>query len=51
VYDVTDANSYDKVKQWIVELRKFLPLDVPILIAGNKCDLPNKVIDTEDAEV
>ena len=50
VYDITDANSYDRVKQWMVELKKFLPQDTPILIAANKCDLPNRVVDLDEAE-
>ena len=39
VYDITDRDSYDKVRTWVDELRLFLPKDTPIAIAGNKCDL------------
>jgi GTPase SAR1 family protein len=34
----------------VKELKKYLPLDTPIVIAGNKCDLPNRMIPIERAE-
>ena len=39
VYDVTDADSFQKVKTWVRELRKMLGGGVSIAIAGNKSDL------------
>ena len=37
--------------QWVAELRNYLPATIPILIAGNKCDLyNNKQIDDETAK-
>jgi len=50
VYDITDSDSFDKVQTWVEELRLYLPKDTPIAIAGNKYDLPNRQIETEDAE-
>ena len=50
VYDVTDADSFDKVKIWSVELRKYLEGDTPIVIAGNKCDMPTRTVDLAVAE-
>ncbi len=50
VYDITDQDSFTKVNTWIKELRKYLPLDTPIVIAGNKCDMSNRVISIADAE-
>jgi GTPase SAR1 family protein len=32
------------------ELKTYLPEGTPILIVGNKCDLPNRQINIEDAE-
>jgi GTPase SAR1 family protein len=34
VYDITDRDSYDKVRNWVKELRINLSSDTPILIAG-----------------
>lgn len=36
--------------QWVTELKNYLPLDTPIIIAGNKCDIPTKAISKEMAE-
>lgn len=40
VYDITDPDSFGKVNSWVKELRKYLTADTPIIIAGNKCDMP-----------
>jgi len=46
VYDITDAESFNKVKKWIKELRKIVGNDIVIVIAGNKVDLErNRQVD------
>jgi GTPase SAR1 family protein len=50
VYDITDQDSFTKVNTWLKELRKYLPQETPIIIAGNKCDVQNRVIPLEEAE-
>ena len=42
VYDVTDSESFLRVKKWVKELRKIGGDNVQICIAGNKCDLRDK---------
>lgn len=42
VYDITDVDSFDRVNTWIKELRKYLPKETPLIIAGNKCDMVNR---------
>jgi Ras-related protein Rab-21 len=39
VYDITDAESFRKVRTWVRELRRIVGDDISICIAGNKCDL------------
>lgn len=39
VYDITDEDSFQKVKNWVKELRKMLGNDISLCIAGNKIDL------------
>lgn len=39
VYDITDEDSFRKVKSWVKELRKMLGTDVCLRIIGNKTDL------------
>ena len=40
VYDITDCDSFTKVKTWVKELRKMLgPENISLAIVGNKIDL------------
>eukprot|EP00761_Pharyngomonas_kirbyi_P013629 gb/GECH01013658.1/.p1 GENE.gb/GECH01013658.1/~~gb/GECH01013658.1/.p1 ORF type:complete len:223 (+),score=51.94 gb/GECH01013658.1/:1-669(+) len=41
VYDITDHDTFDKVKDWVKELRGIVGNDIVLCIAGNKCDLRN----------
>ena len=50
VYDITDADSFTKVKQWVKELRKMVGNDIQIAVAGNKVDLERqRTVAEEDA--
>ncbi|RKF78727.1 GTP-binding protein ypt5 [Golovinomyces cichoracearum] len=56
VYDITQASSLDKAKQWVKELQRQANENIIIALAGNKLDLvtssPDKrTISTADAEV
>jgi len=51
VYDITDADSFARVQNWVRELRKMLGNDVTLVLAGNKCDLERmRVVALTDAE-
>jgi len=55
VYDITQASSLDKAKQWVKELQRQANENIIIALAGNKLDLvtdqPDKrAITTADAE-
>lgn len=39
VYDITDEESFLKVKSWVRELQKMLGNEIKLAIAGNKSDL------------
>ena len=50
VYDITDAESFNKVKNWVKELRKIVGNDIILVIAGNKIDLEkNRNVDEQEA--
>jgi small GTP-binding protein len=50
VYDVTSRDSFDKVTDWIQEVRRYVPT-VPLIVVGNKCDLIEKrQVPTETGE-
>eukprot|EP00657_Telonema_sp_P-1_P011725 TRINITY_DN716_c0_g2_i1.p1 TRINITY_DN716_c0_g2~~TRINITY_DN716_c0_g2_i1.p1 ORF type:complete len:168 (+),score=35.58 TRINITY_DN716_c0_g2_i1:173-676(+) len=38
VYDVTDGESFEKVKTWVKELKKMVGKPLKLSIVGNKCD-------------
>merc|ERR1711973_374073 len=42
VYDITDEDSFQKVKVWVKELRRMVGSDISLVIAGNKVDLERK---------
>jgi small GTP-binding protein len=39
VYDVTKTKTFEKVENWIIDLRQKTSLNIPIILAGNKSDL------------
>ncbi|OVA08081.1 Small GTPase superfamily [Macleaya cordata] len=51
VYDVTEMESFNNVKQWLNEIDRYANDSVCKLLVGNKCDLvENKVVETETAK-
>jgi Ras-related protein Rab-21 len=51
VYDITDEESFKKVKTWVKELRRIVGEEIDISIAGNKIDLQrNRKVDEEEAK-
>lgn len=51
VYDITDEDSFFKVKNWVKELKKMLGEDIALCIAGNKIDLEkDRHVDASEAD-
>mmetsp|Transcript_49192 Transcript_49192/g.76788 ORF Transcript_49192/g.76788 Transcript_49192/m.76788 type:complete len:198 (-) Transcript_49192:348-941(-) len=44
VYDVTDNESFNNVKQWMNEIDKYASDKVNKMLVGNKCDLTSKKV-------
>lgn len=52
VYDVTDQDSFNNVKQWLNEIDRYASENVNKLLVGNKSDLTSKkVVDFNTAKV
>lgn len=51
VYDITDEDSFHRVKNWVKELKKMLGNDISLCIVGNKTDLEkDRHVQVEQAE-
>lgn len=51
VYDITDEDTFQKVKNWVKELKKMLGSEICLAIAGNKVDLEkDRNVAIEEAE-
>ena len=50
VYDITDAESFNRIKKWVKELRKIVGNEITLSIAGNKTDLEkNRAVNEAEA--
>lgn len=48
VFDLTDAGSYTKAKQWLHELRDVHQDKIYMILVGNKCDLQSIIVIPEE---
>ena len=42
VFDITDRDSFDHIRNWIVDIDKFAKEGVLRILVGNKCDLSHE---------
>eukprot|EP00736_Rhodelphis_marinus_P006180 Rmarinus@m.423 len=49
VFDITDMDSFTRVKNWVKELRKIVGNNIALVIAANKIDLEKQRCVTQEA--
>ena len=50
VFDITEKDSFDHVKNWVADIDKFAKQGVLRILVGNKCDLEKqRIISKEEA--
>ena len=51
-YDITDINSFNKLRHWIKEIDEAAPENVIKILVGNKCDVENSLrqVSIEDGQ-
>jgi Ras-related protein Rab-8A len=49
-YDCTDENSFKNIRNWVKQIEQHASSDVAKILIGNKCDRPDKKIETEQGE-
>ena len=49
MFDLTRRQSFQSLDGWLQEVRGKAPDSTPIVLAGNKCDLPNRCVEHDEA--
>ena len=47
VFDLTNQKSFDDLEKWYTKIEQNCESKVVVMLIGNKCDLPNRVISYE----
>ncbi len=51
VYDVTERNSFEKVREWMKQIQQNTNKEkIGIILVGNKCDLDERQVSTEEGQ-
>jgi len=48
VFDLTNRESFEHVTTWLEEFHQFGGPGVPVVLVGNKSDLPNKTVSSDE---
>lgn len=51
VYDITDRNSFEKIKDWMKQIQEnTIKEQIGIVLLGNKCDLEDRQVSLEEGQ-
>ena len=42
VYSINNLQSFQHIRKWFDESKKYTPENIPTILVGNKCDLENE---------
>ena len=49
VFDLTRRETFEKIDVWYSKVEENCEEKVVVMLVGNKCDLPNRAVSTEEA--
>jgi len=50
VFDVTRRRSFTELEKWVKEADESIGARVPMIVVGNKIDLPDRMVSPEEAK-
>ena len=50
IYDCTKKETFQRAEKWFKELKEYSETNPSIILVGNKIDLPNKAVSTEEVK-
>ena len=50
VYDISAHSTLKNVKIWLNDVKSYAPKNIPVVLVGNKIDLPNRAVTKEEGE-
>jgi Ras-related protein Rab-8A len=50
IYDVTDRQTFLSIRNWVSQVQMHADISVNKLLIGNKCDMENRSVSTEEGE-
>ena len=51
VYSINNLQSFQHIRKWFDESKKYTPENIPTILVGNKCDLENeRVVSFEEGK-
>ena len=50
VYDITDRNSFEKIRDWMAQIKENSQKENVLILLGNKCDLEERQVSYEEGQ-
>jgi len=50
IFDLTDKKTFERIHEWMEEVKSYTTPKVSVVLVGNKCDKEDRVIDINEAK-